>query len=98
MHTLIFAIASLNFLMYPLLNLSFEDARSCRLIKPCGLEDVCCIDPIIRSPSHDTVSVKLELIHGHLGVRMSAVVAFNTGNNPMTGRWKYSIIDILTLL
>lgn len=72
--------------MYPLLDLSFEDARSCRLIKPCGFEDVCCIDPIIPSPSHDTVSVELELVHRDLGVRTSVVVAFNTENNPMPGR------------
>ena len=78
---MIFAIASLDFLMYPLLDLSFENARSCRLIKPCGFEDVCCIDPIVPSPSHHTVSVELELIHGDLGVRTSA--ALNTENYSM---------------
>lgn len=61
--------------MYPLLDLTFEDARSCRLIKTRSFENVCCIDPIIRSPSHDTVSLELELVHRDLGVTMSAVLA-----------------------
>lgn len=61
--------------MYPLLDLTFEDARSCRLIKPRSFENVCCIDPIICSPSHDTVSAELEFIHRDLGLRISAVRA-----------------------
>ena len=54
--------------MYPLLDLAFQDASSCGLVKARCFEDMRCIDPIITPSSHDTVAIDLELEHGDLVV------------------------------
>ena len=54
--------------MYPLLDLAFQNASSCGLVKARCFEDMCCIDPIITPSSHDTVAIDLELEHGDLAV------------------------------
>lgn len=59
--TLVFSITTLHLLMHPLLDLSFENSSSCRLIESSCLENMRCIDPVIRPPSHNTVAIDLEL-------------------------------------
>lgn len=73
-HTLIFAIATLDFLVHPLLNLAFQNSSSCRLIKACSFKNMCCIDPIVTPPSHNTVAIDLELEHGDLVVIILVVI------------------------
>ncbi len=65
-HTLIFAITSLDLFMYPLLHLSLEDSCSSRLVEAGYLQDMRCVNPVVRPPSHDMVSSELELIHRYL--------------------------------
>lgn len=65
-HTLIFAVASLHFFMHSLLYLSFQNSSSRRLIKAGCLEDVRCIDPVVASPSHHTVTIDFEFVHRDL--------------------------------
>ena len=64
--TLVFAVATLDLLMDAFLHLSFEDPCSGRLVKASYLQDVGCIDPIVRSSAHDMVGPQLEFIHRYL--------------------------------
>jgi hypothetical protein len=52
--------------MYALLDLSFEDTGSSRLVEARCFEDMCCVDPIIASSSHHTVAIDLELVNRDL--------------------------------
>lgn len=82
--TLIFAIATLHFLMCSLLDLPFQDACSRRLIKPRCLENMSCIYPVIGSTAHDTVALDFEFIHWDLpGVSYTGTIAI---------RWKYDCL------
>lgn len=81
MHTLIFAITALDFLMHSLLHLSFQNSSSCRLIEPGCFEDMCCIDPIILSPSHHTITFDLEFKHRNLEARVRRSWSSNSKNN-----------------
>lgn len=65
-HTLIFAITALYFLMDSLLDFSFQNSSSCRLVKPGRFQNMCRIDPIISPSSHHTITVDLELVHRDL--------------------------------
>lgn len=65
-HTLILAIATLNFLMNPLLYFALEDSGSRRLIKASCLKNVCSIDPVVCSPSHHTFAIDLQFVHRDL--------------------------------
>lgn len=67
--TLVFAIASLNLLVDILLDLSFENARSCGFVKAGSLQDVCRIDPVVMAPAHNMlleVISKLVLVNWDL--------------------------------
>lgn len=62
-HTLVFAVTTLHFLMHALLHFTFEDSGSCGLVETSSLQNVCCIHPIICSPSHNTVAIDFQLVH-----------------------------------
>lgn len=65
--TLIFAITTLDLLMYAFLNFALKNPCSRRFIETCYFEDVCCVDPIIGPPPHQTFALDFELIDGYLG-------------------------------
>lgn len=71
--TLVFAITTLNFLMYAPLNFAFENPSSRRFIKPRCFENVCCVHPIVFSSSHHTIAVDFELVNRMLR-RMSVAM------------------------
>jgi hypothetical protein len=52
------------------LNITFEDSGSSGFVEAGGLENVCCVDPVVAPSSHYMffeVCAELELIHGYLG-------------------------------
>lgn len=63
---LVFAITTLDLLMNTLLHFSFQNSSPCWFVKAGDFQDVSCIDPIVRSTSHDMVIANLEFIDGHL--------------------------------
>lgn len=65
-HTLIFAVAALDLLMNSLLDFLLQYSCSCRFIVAGNLEDVGCVDPVVRSSSHDMVGRQFQLIDGDL--------------------------------
>jgi hypothetical protein len=68
LHTLVFAITSLDFFMYPLLHLSFKNASPGWLVVLGDFENVCSVDPIVGSPPHDMIAIAIVFIHRHLVV------------------------------
>ena len=59
-----------------LLDISLEDSGSGRLVETSSLQDVCCVDPIVMSATHNMlfqVTTKLELIDGNLGIKLAAI-------------------------
>lgn len=51
-HTLVLSISALNLLMLILLYLAFQNASSCGFVKAGGLEDMCCVDPVVDTSAH----------------------------------------------
>lgn len=67
--TLIFAITSLYLLVHVLLHISFQDSRTCGLIKTSSFQDVSRIDPVIMPSSHNMflqIDSELKLVHWNL--------------------------------
>lgn len=63
--------------MYVLLYLALEDTGPRRLVEACGFQNVCRIDPVVVTPTHDMfleVGSKLEFPHRYLGTHMLAIV------------------------
>jgi hypothetical protein len=53
------------------LNITFEDSGSSGFVEAGGLENVCCVDPVVAPSSHYMffeVCAELELIHGYTAV------------------------------
>jgi hypothetical protein len=65
-HTLIFSVSALHFLMYTLLHLALKDAGPTRLVVIRDLQDVGSVDPVVGSASHTVVTFAIELIHRDL--------------------------------
>lgn len=56
--------------MNVLLHISFKDSGSGWLIEASGLQDMCCIDPVIVSPAHNMflqIRTELKLVYRYLG-------------------------------
>lgn len=69
LQTLVFSVATLNFLVDVLLHISLENSSSSWFIETSSLQDMCRIDPVIRSPSHNMLlklSTELKLVYGNL--------------------------------
>lgn len=64
--TLVFAIATLYFLMDALLDLTLQNSSARRLVKPRDFKDMCSIDPVIGPPAHHIFPVYFELIYRYL--------------------------------
>ena len=73
--TLVFAVSSLNLLVYTLLHFSLENPSSGWLVEVRDFQDVCSIDPIVRSTSHDLISFAQELVHRDL-IKLSDCAAY----------------------
>jgi len=65
-HTLVFSVSTLYFLVYALLHFALEDAGSTRLVVVRDLQDVCSVDPVVGSASHAVVTFAIELINRDL--------------------------------
>lgn len=65
-YTLIFAIASLNFLVDTLLNLTLQNSGSGRFVEVRHFENLCSIDPAIFSTTHDVVVIDVKLVNRDL--------------------------------
>ena len=63
---LVLPISTLDLFMDTLLHLSFKDSCSCGFVEAGDLENVCCVDPVVGSSSHDMVTTDLQLIDWHL--------------------------------
>lgn len=66
---MIFSISTLNLFMNVLLHISFKDSGSGWLIEASGLQDMCCIDPVIVSPAHNMflqIRTELKLVYRYL--------------------------------
>lgn len=61
--TLVFAITSLDLLVYAFLDFSLEDAGAGGLVVVGYLEDVRRVDPVVAAAAHDMVAIDVELIH-----------------------------------
>ena len=67
--TLIFSVSSLNLLVNVLLHITLQNAGSCGFVEACSFENVCRVDPIVMSPSHNMfleVLAELVLVYGDL--------------------------------
>ena len=82
--TLVFAITTLNFLVYAPLNFAFENPSSRRFIKPRCFENMCCVYPIVFSSSHHTIAVDFELVNRMLR-RMSVAMSLKCARNIPSG-------------
>lgn len=74
-HTLIFPVAALDLLVDVLLYVALQDSCSGGFVELGCFQYMCCVDPIVVSPSHDMllqVRAKLKLVHGNL-VQLSAL-------------------------
>lgn len=58
-HTLIFPVASLDFLMNSFLHFALQNSSSGRFVKPGAFQYVCSINIIINTTSHHTFAAKL---------------------------------------
>lgn len=68
-HTLVFAVATLNFLMGIFLHITLQNSRSSRLVELCRFENMGSIYPIIVPPPHHMlfqVISELKFVHGDL--------------------------------
>jgi hypothetical protein len=66
---LVFSITTLDLLVNVFLHISLENSGSSWLVEPSSLQDMCCIDPVIVSPSHHMffeVTTKLEFVYRNL--------------------------------
>lgn len=61
--TLTLSITSLNLLMCTLLDFSFQDPGSLRLVKVGNLEDLRCIKPVVPTTAHYDLISQLLLVH-----------------------------------
>jgi hypothetical protein len=67
--TLILSIPALNLLMHTLLHLALQNPSADALFIPGSLEDMSCVDPVIRPPSHNVNSgLGGELVHRDLRI------------------------------
>lgn len=66
--TLIFSITTLHLLVYTFLYFPFENPSPRRLVKACYFKDMCCIDPIVGPPPHQTFAINFKLIDRNLRV------------------------------
>ena len=73
-HTLIFSVSTLHFLMYTLLHLALKDAGPTRLVVIRDLQDVGSVDPVVGSASHTVVTFAIELIHRDLRDGLAPIV------------------------
>ena len=60
--TLVFSVATLNLFMNTFLDLSLQYPGARGLVKSSDLQDMGCVDPIVRSTSHDMVALDIKLI------------------------------------
>ena len=68
LHTLIFAISTLHFLVHALLHFALENAGSRRLVIVGDLEDMLRVDQVVRAAAHNMVSADIVLVHRHIAV------------------------------
>lgn len=64
--TLIFAVASLHFLMNTFLHFSLQDSSSRGLVKPGDFKDMRRVDPIVGSSPHQALAFHFELVDRNL--------------------------------
>lgn len=64
--TLILAVASLHLLVRAFLHFPFEYTGSSRLVVVGDLEDMCGIDPIVRTSTHYMIATDIEFIDRYL--------------------------------
>ena len=49
-----------------LLDFSFQDPRSCWLVKIGDFQNVCSVDPVVLASSHNLLVIYNEFVYGHL--------------------------------